>query len=347
MIKKIGSTVLLAVVFCLFCQLDFLRLSSETALAAPKENILIKEDMYAVDFINEKEGWACGIRGAIFHTTDGGIIWENQSLKTNLPLNAISFSGSQVGWVVGYGGIIFHTVNGGKTWVGQSPPKKKHLLAVKALSSEICWAVGDWGTILYTEDGGKTWIDRTYPKDVVIYDIDFQGDEGWMCGEFGTILYTKDKGKAWSLQTTGIETTIFGLSFTSKKVGVAVGLSGVILRTENGGKTWEKVKGFQNNPEKADHLQGDEWRRSLYEVKLNGLLGIAAGDAGLIIITQDGGKNWSPIPLPMDMRLFWFRGIALVQNKGLIVGARSIVVMTQDDTMRLLGFLPKVQPPGR
>lgn len=344
MTKMIRITFLLGLLCSLCCQLNFLPFTLELALAAPKENILTKKDLYSVDFINEKEGWACGIRGTIFHTTDGGITWEDQSLKTNLPLNAISFSGPQVGWVVGYGGLIFNTVNGGKTWVGQSSPKKKHLLAVKALSPEQCWAVGDWGTILYTEDGGKTWMDRTYPKDVVIYDIDFQGDEGWLCGEFGTILHTKDKGKTWSLQTTGIESTIFGLSFASRKIGVAVGLSGVVLRTENSGKTWVKVRGSQSNAENGGAPQEEEWRRSLYEVKLNGLLGIAAGDAGSILMTKDGGKNWSPVPLPMNMRLFWFRGITLVQNKGLIVGARSIAVMTQDDKMRLLGFLPNVQP---
>lgn len=347
MIKKISITGLLGLLCCLFFQLDFLNLSLDMALAAPKENILTKEHIYAVDFINEKEGWACGSRGAIYHTTDGGINWENQSLKTNLPLNAVSFSGSQVGWVVGYGGLIFHTVNGGKTWVRQSSPKTKHLLAVKAISPDISWVAGDWGTVLYTEDGGKTWIDRTYAQDLVINDIDFQGDEGWMGGEFGTILYTKDKGKTWSVQTTGIDSTIFSLSFTSPKAGVAVGLSGVILRTGNGGKTWEKVGGFQRNSEKADQPQGDEWQRSLYAVKLSGPLGIAAGDAGLIIITKDGGKTWSPVPLPMDMGLFWFRGIALIQNKGLIIGAKSVVVMTQDDKIRLLGFLPKVQPTGK
>jgi photosystem II stability/assembly factor-like uncharacterized protein len=201
---------------------------------------------------------------------------------------------------------------------------------------EKCWAAGDWGTIVYTQDGGENWIDRTYEKDMIFNAIDFLGEgEGWIAAEFGTVLHTADGGATWSEFATGVEGTLFGVSFTSPLEGLAVGLSGVILRTDDGGRTWEKVGPL---PPEDD--------RSLYEVRLDGKLAVAAGDAGKIITSRDGGRTWTPIPLPLDMNLFWFRGVSVNKGKGVIVGAQSLVIITQEDQMKILGFMPHVLPPA-
>jgi photosystem II stability/assembly factor-like uncharacterized protein len=215
------------------------------------------------------------------------------------------------------------------------------LFSVSFQTEKDGWAAGDWGTLLYTNDGGKTWIDKTLPKDIVLYSIDFQGeDEGWIACELGTILHTQDGGKTWIPQQTGVETTLFGVSFTSRKEGVAVGLDGVILKTEDGGRSWQKVE-LQLEAEREE-------KRSLYDVKLMGTLGIAVGDAGKIITTIDGGKTWTTTPLPMDMYLVWLRAVTIVKstnsNKGIIVGARSITILTQNDKLKLTGSIPTLQP---
>jgi photosystem II stability/assembly factor-like uncharacterized protein len=80
--------------------------------------------------------------------------------------------------------------------------------------------------------------------------------------------------------------------------------------------------------------------RSLYDVKLGGAgFGIAVGDSGRILVTEDGGRSWGGIELPLDMRLFWLRGVSLAGRRGIIVGARSIVVLTDGDSLKASSFL--------
>ena len=53
------------------------------------------------------------------------------------------------------------------------------------------------------------------------------------------VLYTKDGGKHWKFKLD--RTTkpgLAGVDFTDSKHGVAVGTSGLVARTANGGKTW-------------------------------------------------------------------------------------------------------------
>ncbi|MEW6442196.1 MAG: YCF48-related protein [bacterium] len=302
------------------------------------------DNIFSSFFLDEKQGWVCGDRGAVYHTSDGGLTWEKQTLDTNDPLAGISFCNTDVGWVVGKKGIVFHTVDGGKTWNPESTPKDKYLLTVEAVSPEKCWAAGDWGTILYTEDGGRTWTDKSYAKDMVIYSIEFKGEsEGWMACEFGTVLHTRNGGKSWTEQNTGSKATLFGVSFSSDKEGVAVGLGGVIVRTEDGGETWQEILGVKEEripsgaPERSG---GGEELRSLYDVKLGVAdFGIAVGDSGRIVITEDGGESWGNIELPLDMRLFWLRAVSLAGRRGVIVGARSIVVLTEGDSVKASSFL--------
>jgi len=313
------------------------------------------DNMFSSFFLDERQGWVCGDRGALYHTSDGGVNWEKQTPNTSEPLAGISFCSAEVGWVVGKKGLIFHTVDGGKTWNLERTPKDKYLLTVEAVSPEKCWAAGDWGTILYTEDGGRTWIDRTYAKDIIIYCIEFKGEsEGWMAGEFGTVLHTKDGGTSWTEQQTGSKATLFGVSFSSDKEGIAVGLGGVIVRTEDGGDTWQEILGDKEKStqtalpgqtgasETGGRLGGGQELRSLYDVKLGSAgFGIAVGDSGRIVFTEDGGKSWGDIQLPLDMRLFWLRGVSLVGRRGVVVGARSIVVLTEGDSVKASSFLTK------
>jgi photosystem II stability/assembly factor-like uncharacterized protein len=81
-------------------------------------------------------------------------------------------------------------------------------------------------------------------------------------------------------------------------------------------------------------------------VRLDGQLGLAAGDAGKIITSRDGGRTWTPIPLPLDMNLFWFRGVSVLEGNGVVVGAQSLVVITHEDQMKILGFMPRISPPA-
>jgi len=97
---------------------------------------------------------------------------------------------------------------------------------------------------------------------------------------------------AWTLSwwlTPREENPLFGLvsirarlndvSFVSVNLGWAVGDSGTIVKTSNGGRTWVK--------------QNSETRESLWSTYFsNDHTGWVTGAKGTILVTQDGGETW-------------------------------------------------------
>ncbi len=39
--------------------------------------------IYQVYFLNEHNGWIAGSSGLIYHTTDGGVNWQDESINSN------------------------------------------------------------------------------------------------------------------------------------------------------------------------------------------------------------------------------------------------------------------------
>lgn len=75
-------------------------------------------------------------------------------------------------------------------------------------------------------------------------------DRSWAVGDRGTILATTDGGRQWSAQVSGTTHPLLAVTFHDDRSGWAVGGAiepplkisrGVLLRTSNGGKTWQSI----------------------------------------------------------------------------------------------------------
>src|SRR6266850_1569689 len=64
------------------------------------------------------------------------------------------------------------------------------------------------------------------------------------CGDDGTIMVSKDAGLTWKVSyfDDGLYNFLRGIFFTDHAHGFAVGTKGRILRTQNGGKDWTKLR---------------------------------------------------------------------------------------------------------
>lgn len=83
----------------------------------------------------------------------------------------------------------------------------------------------------------------------------------------------------WFVQTSGTSKELWGVCFTDGNTGTAVGESGTILRTTNGGDSWI--------------AQSSGTPRFLYSVSfIDANTGTAVGYSGIIIRTTNGGQNW-------------------------------------------------------
>lgn len=134
-------------------------------------------------------------------------------------------------------------------------------------------------------------------------------------GERGIVLYSDDAGAHWRQAAVPVSVSLVGARFLNQKDGWAVGHSGVLLRTGDGGKSWTKhldgtaaarlvVTAVSEGrlPPGADpaRAQADAERlvaegpsKPFFDIHFfddrNGLL---IGAFGLALATSDGGATW-------------------------------------------------------
>ncbi len=101
-------------------------------------------------------------------------------------------------------------------------------------------------------------------------------------GQWGHILISDDHGQSWRQVEVPTRATLTAVFFVDRKRGWAVGHDAIILRTQTGGETWERV---YYAPEEERPLF-DVWFRDAEH-------GFAIGAYGLLLRTTDGGDTWS------------------------------------------------------
>jgi photosystem II stability/assembly factor-like uncharacterized protein len=114
-----------------------------------------RDEFFGVSFADAKAGWACGSRGTIFATADGGDSWTKQASGTEQALRDVFALSAKEAWAVGAGGTVLHTVDGGARWTRLPCPEGVALRRVWFTSAEHGVAVGLEGTaLLWTREGG-------------------------------------------------------------------------------------------------------------------------------------------------------------------------------------------------
>lgn len=227
-----------------------------------------------VFFLNENEGWIVGNQGVVLNTTNAGKTWRRvRTVGLSRSIASIHFINSEIGWLLA-GDEIFRTADGGKTWesirLDISPTQKKAGRPIQGMNTlgiiqpewnqgEIYfinemkgWAVTGFSDIFSTDDGGKTWI-NLLPAGGESYKLrrlSFRNDKRG-CVSGSTIICTADGGKTWQERLgvrhgtkTRINNSAISLqdiSFINQTMAWTVGKDGQILKTEDGGKTWQSA----------------------------------------------------------------------------------------------------------
>jgi len=212
--------------------------------------------LFGLDFVNEDLGYACGERGYLLKTTDGGEHWN--VLPTTGTMNwlyGMTFPDENTGFAVGLNETVIRTTDGGKTWT--------------------------------TLDG--TADTRMYGFSPIYRDVSFNGNTGCIVGQNGAVLISHDLGATWAPAATYYKDEIRELmdlrsvQFVSPQRGYAVGeLGSKILMTDDGGRNWVYRS-----------TGGTEWLRAIW-AEPSGRL-IATGEREKIIASRDQGLNWNQL----------------------------------------------------
>jgi photosystem II stability/assembly factor-like uncharacterized protein len=119
----------------------------------------------------------------------------------------------------------------------------------------------------------------------LLLDLAWAGKRVVAVGERGHILHSDDAGGTWTQAPVPASANLTAVWFADGKNGWAVGHVETILRTQDGGESWELVHFEPESPQPLlDVCFADPSR------------GVAVGAYGVIYVTTDGGAVWSQVP---------------------------------------------------
>lgn len=117
----------------------------------------------ALQFVDDRHGWALSVGGRLLRTTDSGVHWSVAPEPTQ-PLRTIEFVTANVGWGVSgpadvaAPGVLVRSIDGGGTWQQVGMPGAVD--SVCFADATIGWVVSGT-TLRHTVDGGTTWETST------------------------------------------------------------------------------------------------------------------------------------------------------------------------------------------
>ncbi len=237
-------------------------------------------------------------------------------VPTSQTLLGVHFPDALHGYAVGGFGVVVATKDGGKTWVQQKsgveapfvPGEPTTALRSVSFSDSLRgWAVGDH--MVSTSDGGATWVEQPLPPindrqaprpwsdpenhylKWSFLDVQFMdARNGYLVGAGGTMFSTSDGGASWVWHGDSRYGNVWEVSFTDRQHGRVVGGAGpnayATMWTADGGATWTSDPARDAGPQ----VPSTSFETMSFVDRERGYI---ASSAGRILVTADGGRNWS------------------------------------------------------
>ena len=223
----------------------------------------IAEHLFASHWLDENHGWLAGSRGVTIQTSDGGRSWSKNVVPGDFTFNAVTFASVSHGWLAGEFGVIFQSSDGGKSWVKQKSPVEvsfdsgasQNLFALLFTAPTNGYAFGLDGLVLKTDNGTRWKIvrqrensDGTEATHHLFAAAEFNGRISAI-GERGTLLQSDVDNAHWRQAELQIpRLSLNAIAFGKDGFGLVVGNRGLILRTDDGGKSWQRLKIITRSP---------------------------------------------------------------------------------------------------
>ena len=231
-------------------------------------------------------------------------------------INGLARAGTRV-VAVGQRGHVLVSDDQGRSWSQSQVPLSADLVAVSFPDDRHGWAVGHDGVVLHTDDAGATWqtqLDGRRTGALVLEQANRQA----------ATLTAVDPKRAQALLADAtrfsehsIENPWLDVWFSDPSNGFVVGAFGMVLRTTDGGRSWESWLHATDNP-KGLHL---------YAVRGIGADVFVVGEQGLVLkLDRDAGR-FRALELPYNGTLFGITG----NERAIVVhGLRGSVLRSMD-----------------
>ena len=245
---------------------------------------------------------------------------QSQSSGTTALLQAVSAPSDRVAWVSGHAAAVLRTVDGGVTWERITVPgaaaDSLQFRDVHAVNAAVAYLLaagpGSRSRIYKTTDGGGSWqLQFTNADSSAFYDCFAFWDASHglvfsdaVAGHF-VIRVTTDGGAQWTPVPAGVlppaqpgegafaasGTCVVTLGTNEAWVGTGAADTARVLRTRDGGLTWEAaVTPIAGG--RSSGLAALAFWDSLHGIALGGDVADADARTDNVAVTVDGGRTW-------------------------------------------------------
>ncbi|HQX45487.1 MAG TPA: YCF48-related protein [Saprospiraceae bacterium] len=265
-------------------------------------------------FTSEMNGWVQygGFNNnQVWVTENGGDSWNLRD-TIKFPIISEIYMQNDLSGFLASRDYVYKTIDGGLNWIAMHTEPANSILDMHVVNSNEIWTSENNGFIFYTLNGGTDWFNinpnilNSNRANAI-----FATDQGkvWVPGKYVSISYTDDFGSFWWDQIPNLKSTLFQPSFLNEEVGIIAGSNGGLLKTTNGGATWNRIF-FPAN----EHF---------FSVTLLDSQTIMAGSStGKLWLSFDDGSNWGPFSLDFgsisDFYAYDYSKVVLTSESGKI-----------------------------
>ncbi|MBL0048943.1 MAG: hypothetical protein IPP32_12700 [Bacteroidetes bacterium] len=228
-------------------------------------------EINSTQFVSTNKGYLTGYatidnieRGMLYTTDDGGLNWTlvSNTVTTDLKKVQRVVENKDYLFAIGNHGIVLRSTDG-HNWdmiplyskvydpgLPLSVPSNVTEIGLNDLyfkDEYIGVIVGDLGLVFYTTDGGVNFqLGAGIPADENITSVKMDYLENWYAtankNGLGSVYISTDGGHTWTRENNYQSPNLEKLSFISNTEGFAAGDDGTLLKTINGGTTWDFIE---------------------------------------------------------------------------------------------------------
>ena len=243
-----------------------------------------------------------GERGHIVYSDDNGDSWHQASVPVRATLTSIFFLNAKQGWAVGHDTVILATTDGGRSW-------EKQLDGYQA--TELVYASA-------SERLAKLQALQDTEQDVDPAQLQMQL-------EFAEIAMEEAERD----MEIGPAKALMDVWFPDANNGLVIGANGYVLRTSDGGASWQDWSDRIGNPDMMH----------LYKL-VDGRDGVVylVGEAGMAYRSSDLGAHWQVLELPYAGSLF--SGLVRDSDHNVYLFGLSGVILRSEDRGKSWATIP-------
>jgi photosystem II stability/assembly factor-like uncharacterized protein len=224
-------------------------------------------------------GLVVGNAGVVLKTMNSGSYWSLIAGPNGYNNMCVYFKSLQLAFMGSSNGNIYTTTNFGTSWTEQTTGAIYELSSITfSPSGNIGWAGNYNGSVFKTTNDGVNWVSLVTSPGYYAKVFALDDYRCWFIDNYGYVFRTTNSGTNFS-SSRPVTSALCDVQFVTSTIGYAVGDSGKILRSTDGGITFTQL------------TSGTTKRlNSLYIINPYNIW--IAGNSGLMLHSLDGGNSW-------------------------------------------------------